>query len=326
MIFFSKKHRASFRQGDLHEAAGNVLNPGRGWYHIYTYALKDGTDCDLPPVLREGEALALVLIDIGGYREQAITEDGLALMDRILGSFAGAGREMILRVVYDTAGRGMEREPSLFSQVRQHLKQIAPLVLKYSSAVFVYQGLLVGSWGEMHTSKFVSQKYLRQLWEDFRTLTEGKVRIALRTPVQCRLVQSREEMAERGIGCFDDAIFASETHMGTFGTQKKGEAGWEKPWCMEEELLFMEQLARSVPYGGEALSGREGMKAEDTVRSLGLLHVSYLNSVHEESRLKEWRETEYAPGISLYDQIGACMGYRLWWRRLCMKERERQAA
>ena len=168
----------------------------------------------------------------------------------------------------------------------------------------------MGSWGELHTSKFVSEKYLRQLWETFCTLTEGRLRTALRKPVQCRLVQRCEGTVERGIGCFDDAIFSSETHMGTFGIREKREAGWGEPWRREDELLFLEQLAQSVPFGGEALSGEEGMKAEDTVRRLGRLHVSYLNCVHEEERLARWRETEYAPGVSLYDYIGAHLGYR----------------
>ena len=310
MIFFSKKDKASFRRREFCEAAGDVPNPGRGWYRIYTYVLGEGESCDLPPLLYENERLALVLIDISAYKEQAIADEGLARIDRILSCFADGGSEMILRIVYDTKGKGMEREPSFFSQVQEHIGQLAPLLMKYGSHIFLFQGLLVGSWGEMHSSKFVSEKYLRQLAESFLTLTEGKIRLAVRKPVQCRLMQRAESVTERGIGCFDDAIFASETHMGTFGTLERREAGWKDPWRPEDEIAFMGQLTEYVPFGGEVLSGEKGMTAADTVKRLSGLHVSYLNCVHEETRLREWKVTEYIPGVSLYDHIGAYMGYR----------------
>lgn len=325
MIFFSKKSEAAFRQREFCEAAGNVPNPGRGWYHIYTYTPGEGESCDLPPVFCGEESLALVRIDISDYREQDITEEGLAVIGRILECFAESGREMILRIVYDTMGKGMEREPSLFSQVQRHIEQLAPLLVKYSRNIFVFQGLMVGSWGEMHTSKFVSEKYLRQLAEKFFSLTEGRVRLAVRKPLQYRLIRGVECRRMPFMGCFDDAIFASETHMGTFGTQGRQEAGWDSPWCPAEEILFMEQLAESVPFGGEVLGGEKGMTAEDTVRQLDSLHVSYLNCVHEEARLQEWRETGYAPGVSLYDYIGAHLGYRFVVEEVVL-ERKRKAA
>lgn len=325
MTFFSKRGKASFRRREFCEAAGDVPNPGRGWYHIYTYVLGEGGSCDLPPVLCGQERLALVLIDIGAYRERAITDEGLGLIHRILSCFAESGSEMIVRIVYDTMGKGMEREPSLFSQVQEHIGQLAPLLVRHSSHIFLFQGLLVGSWGEMHTSKFVSEKYLQQMAERFVTLTEGKVRLAVRKPVQCRLVQRAERVTERYIGCFDDAIFASETHMGTFGTLERREAGWRDPWRPEDEIAFMEQLAENVPFGGEALSGEKGMTAADTVKRLGRLHVSYLNCVHDDARLREWKETEYAAGVSLYDHIGMHMGYRFVVEK-CTCERRGKAA
>lgn len=309
MIFFTDRKKA-FQSAPLNEAAGDVPNPGRGWYRIYTYTMGEGISCELPPTLYEGETLALVLMDIGAYRERPLDEECLALMDRILDCFTAGGRDIILRIVYDTQGKGMEHEPSLFSQVQQHIGQLAPLLARHSSHILVFQGLLVGSWGEMHTSKFVSEKYLRQLSQSFISGTEGKVRFAVRKPVQCRIVQPESTLGKTMTGCFDDAVFASETHMGTFGTQSREAAGWNQPWCPADEIVFLEKLAERVPFGGEALSGENGMTSADTLKRLRALHVSYLNCMHEEARLREWRETEYAAGISLYDYIGAHLGYR----------------
>lgn len=309
MIFFSKRKEASFQSEGFREISGNVLNPGRGWYHIYTYTLGEGTNCDLPPVLYAEETLALVMVDISAYRERPLG-DSLALIDKILNSFTEGGKDIILRVVYDTQGKGMEHEPTLFSQVQQHIEQLAPLLAEHSSHILVFQGLLVGSWGEMHTSKFLSEKYLLQLSESFLSLTGRSVRLAVRKPVQYRMTQAKGSTKEKRIGCFDDAIFASDTHLGTFGTQDSRTAGWKKPWLPEEEIEFMGMLADSVPFGGEVLSGEAHMTAEEAVNRLSKLRVSYLNCVHEENRIREWKETEYSPNVSLYDYIGAHMGYR----------------
>ena len=310
MIFFSKKRSAGFRGAALREAAGDVPNPGRGWYRIYTYILGEEGKCELPPTLYEGETLALVLIDIGAYRERPLAQESLELIHRILECFAAGGRDIILRIVYDTQGKGMEHEPSLFSQVEQHMEQLTPLILRHSDHILIFQGLLVGSWGEMHTSKFVSEKYLWKLSRRFLSGTEGKVRLAVRKPVQCRILQPENALGETLTGCFDDAIFASETHMGTFGVQDRQTAGWKQPWRPAEEIAFLEKLSEKVPFGGEVLSGETGMTPAETIKRLRALHVGYLNCVHEEARLREWRETEYAPGVSLYEQTGAMLGYR----------------
>ena len=309
MIFFSDR-KTAFRSAGLRQAAGDVPNPGRGWYHIYTYTLGEGQSCDLPPVLYGTETLALVLIDIGAYRERPLEEECLALIDKILGCFAAGGKDIILRIAYDTQGKGLEREPSLFSKVKRHIRQLAPLLIRHSRHILVFQGLLVGSWGEMHTSKFVAEKYLCELSQSFLFETEGKIRFAVRKPVQFRMIQSPNDMDDTLAGCFDDAIFASDTHMGTFGTQDSGTAGWGRPWHPEEEIAFLQKLALRVPFGGEVLSG-EDMTPQDTLERLRMLCVSYLNCVHEEARLLKWKGTEYASGVSLYDMIGSRLGYRL---------------
>ena len=324
MIFFTKKRTGTFQSAALCEAAGDVPNPGRGWYRIYTYILGGGENCELPPTLYEGETLALVLIDIGAYRERPLEEESLELINSILECFIAGGRDIILRIVYDTQGKGMEHEPSLFSQVEQHMGQLTPLVLRHSDHILLFQGLLVGSWGEMHTSKFVSEKYLWKLSQCFLSGTEGKVRLAVRKPVQCRIVQPENAVGETLTGCFDDAIFASETHMGTFGMQDRQTAGWKQPWLPAEEIQYLEKLSEKVPFGGEALSGETGMTPGDTLKRLQALHVSYLNCVHEEARLREWQETEYTAGVSLYDHIGARLGYRFVAEAVSLEKRGKE--
>jgi len=314
---FQQDERYRLIPGALAEASGDVSNPGRGWYHIYTYSLGEGINCDLPPFLYEGETVSLVLIDIGAYREQPLGGSGLAMIDRILTAFSQAGRDILLRIVYDTVGKGMEREPSFAAQVRQHIEQLAPLLLSHADHIMVFQGLLVGSWGEMHDSKFVTERHLPQLADTFLARTEGKIKLAVRKPVQYRMLTGEEEEREQ-VGFFDDAMFASGTHMGTFGIRDRAEAGWTEPWRAEDELPFMAERARFVPFGGEALSG-EAFSVRETVEKLKAFQVSYLNCVHDERRLEEWRRARSCEALgheacaydSLYQYIGAHLGYRL---------------
>ena len=62
---------------------------------------------------------------------------------------------MILRVCYDTEGKGMEREPQRIFVVQRHMQALGSLAERYADAILTVQGVFVGSWGEMHTSRFL---------------------------------------------------------------------------------------------------------------------------------------------------------------------------
>ncbi len=340
MILFSKKSEYCLEGGGLAEPRfteprfaeqiGNVLNPGRGWYRIYTYTLGEGMSCDLPPVLYEGEKLALVLIDIGAYREAPIPEEGLAVIEQVLAAFAHAGVGMLLRIVYDTTGKGMEHEPSFFSQVLGHIAQLGPLLAEYAGQIVVFQGVLVGSWGEMHTSKFVANKYLRQLAEALLQETRGRIKLAFRAPAHLRRIAPEGDALCSHVGFFDDALLADETHLGTFSEQSREEVGWANPWRAEEEAGFLEEASSRVPFGGEALKSAVPLSPAETIEQLRRFHVSYLNCVHDAACLEQWRNTPvqgepWGAGYeSLYDYVGAHLGYRFVLEKAEMKRKGKE--
>lgn len=310
MTLFSKKDKYILANNWFRESAKDVRNPGRGWYRIYTYTLGENETGDLPPTLYEGESLALVLINIGAYKDGPITKEGLSSIERILSAFAGSGVDMLLRIVYDTQGKGIENEPASFSQVIAHVEQIGEVLLKYAEYICVFQGLFVGSWGEMHTSKFLSDKFLRQITEALLESTEGRIKIAFRTPTHLRRIAvSGDELYEK-IGFFDDAMLADETHLGTFSTLPQEEVGWVNPWCIKEEMAFIEKASHCVPFGGEVLSGTNALTSEEIIKQLGLLHVSYLNCMHDAACLESWKALPTEQGVSVYDYVGAHLGYR----------------
>ena len=80
---------------------------------------------------------------------------------------------------------------------------------------------------------------------------------------------------------------------------------------MEDEIDFIKSQVPNIPCGGEAVSGEEGITANDTVEMLRNMHITYLNSVHDEKILNRWKEQSYGEEQSLYHYIGNYMGYRI---------------
>ncbi|MDE6615102.1 MAG: DUF4874 domain-containing protein, partial [Lachnospiraceae bacterium] len=198
MFGFIKNFRAGgskyikLDKAGLKESGEDFANPGRGWYRIYTFKLEtlDYNELDWL-YYNENETLALVLVDIGAYSSKNIDDGALDFFKYILGKFKEKNKEIILRIVYDTEGKGMQKEPSLFSQVAIHMQQLGSIVKEYAGNIFLFQGLFVGSWGEMHTSKFLSEEKLKILYAKWIQETGGSVKISFRTPVQVRIVKEK---------------------------------------------------------------------------------------------------------------------------------------
>ena len=165
MFFWKNRNKKHFTVRFPEESREVCTNPGRGWYHIYTFTLdkreKDGL---LYQPYWDDETLVLVRFDIGAFRGMSLSEEALEYADEILKCFHSRGKEIILRVLYDTQGKGMEREPTLFSIVLTHMRQLGAVVRAYESDILITQGLFIGNWGEMHGSKFLDQEYIRKLY------------------------------------------------------------------------------------------------------------------------------------------------------------------
>lgn len=309
------------------ESTGYIPNPGQGWYHIYTYDAGlpfDSTD----ETVAEGEVLALVRINLERYREGPLTEDCLENIRSILFFFDKRRIDIILRIAYDFEGQGLEKEPDLFSQVEDHLKKLAPIVRAFENRIVAFQGLLVGSWGEMHQSKFLSAQRIRALERAFRSGGNGKVWLALRRPAFLRALMGGEENPVERRTLFDDAIGGSDSDMGTFGWKRQGEALWEEPWVRVDELEFIDTFCAGAPVGGETVLpiGGEEIPPDKIIYTLKRMHLSYLNCQHDKRQLALWQgqrlqRRDVWNGISLYDYIGAHMGYRFCVRRASVKTR-----
>ena len=91
------KNNWVFQQVELIESNVCLENPGRGWYGIYTFVVQDSINPEeLRWSQRDGELLALVLLDISIYRSMQLDENALNNIRSILSFFMQYGKDVIV--------------------------------------------------------------------------------------------------------------------------------------------------------------------------------------------------------------------------------------
>lgn len=308
---FVKKWK--FIPAELEEGIAYIKNPFRGWYTLYSFAIEESVDFEeLRWCLKEEESIALVLVDIGSYRERALDFEAIQNFSNILHFFKQYEKDIILRLVYDREGRGLEKEPENLSLILEHIRQIGELLNQQEHTVFLMQGLLIGSWGEMHSSKYTSPSDMKKLYQEVRKCLGKEMMLAVRTPSIWRNLISEEAYEKKEfaqLGLFDDALFSSKTDMGTYGFAVRESGNWKESWIRWQEISFAEEICRKVPFGGEVVARVEEMSVK-VLQEMKQLHLSYLNSAYDENVLDEWKTMPYDAVQSYYDYVGMQMGYR----------------
>ena len=273
-------------------------NPSKGWYGLYPFVISEEPDFDnLVWSLADGDVIALVRIDIGRRQPgvgtgSPFTDAELDRADRILTWFEKHSREVILRITYDTEGKGMEHEPSLIKNVAGHMRQLGPVIAAHADNIIVHQGIFVGSWGEMHTSRYADIMSVRILMAAMYEAVKGAIPLAVRTPAQHAAL---DDSTAKITGFFNDALMASQTDFGTFSSDSNKR---------DEEYRYVDEcLKNGVLCGGEAVNDNvynDGANAQEYLRKL---HVTYLNSQYDDKVLNKWKD------CGIYKKISRSLGY-----------------
>lgn len=321
--FRVKEKTWNFVPEDLTETTEELKNPARGWYQIYTFLAEQEPEFEeFKWSLDRQDTLALVLIDIGSFRKMDLDETVLERIRRILDFFEENRYDCIVRVVYDHEGRAFVREPADFAQVKRHMRQIGNLIGRQASSVFIFQGMLLGNWGEMHGSRFLNAERMLKLAEILRRQKAPQTFLAVRRPVYWRSLHGGQKRkildCSDNMGLFDDGIFGSESHLGTFAEEEETKQVWDEPWSRKQELEFEHELCRQAPNGGEAVYNGGYVRMltpKKTVEDLRKMQITYLNKAHDTRLLDIWKEWSYPgqdvwSGKSVFDYVGAHLGYR----------------
>ncbi|MCQ2496994.1 MAG: DUF4832 domain-containing protein [Lachnospiraceae bacterium] len=279
------------------------------------------------------DSLVQLIINIGAVSKGYLEQVHYGRMEKIINYFRSRGKDIILRIVYDHEGHASEREPAFFANVLEHAGQVSEFLDSVSKEIFVFQGLLVGNWGEMHSSRFVDEDKLRKIEAEIEKGRGQEMFMAVRKPVQWRRIRriryDGNEPQPDGLGLFNDGMFGSDTDLGTYSLQgDREEMGWSQAWCREAEIAFQNHICRQVPNGGEALYDEAAFRKNqlpDYINELTRTHITYLNREHDKRILDYWKKeklvsTSVWNGESLFDYIGAHLGYRFIIRSAALKK------
>lgn len=312
--------RSCFKTSDLTETDSRLCNPNRGFYQIFRMRLGEEVDfVTFEQCLVKEESLVLLMILLSDCRTQPISEEALLGVGRVISFFASHGKRLIVRATYDVEGKASTVEPDDFELVKTHFRQVLATIANYWKDIFVYQGLLVGNWGEMHGSKHMTRQHLTELCAIADDYLPEEIYLAVRKPAQYRMLRThfseKQVSGECRIGLFDDAILASESDLGTYGDSDG--ARYDSAWSRSKELEFINKLCTNVPLGGETVLGEGYVKAMQTqaiIDCLATMRVTYLNRLYDTQMLDYFKGIPMRKGAfkgkTLYDYIEAHLGYR----------------
>ena len=319
-----------FRPFPLKEETGFLGNPYRGFYAICRmYAQSPILDEKNIPVTRyqppQGHTLVLLEINLQHFSDQMLSAQALENIGTAFRHFADMNLAMIVRFVYDWEGQGALKEPSSLSVILQHMGQLSPLLMQYGSHIYILQGLFIGSWGEMHNTRYTAQRHLIALAEQLAACSSPHTYIAVRCPNQWRTIfrcysplslgEARRNGMQSRFCLFNDAIMGSETDMGTYGSLSRAvSTSYSDKLNRYDEILFQSQLCRYVPNGGEVLHASSLNDFKPAVRTLEAMRVSYLNCNYDRAVLEKWVKGHNCPHPfrkqNDLEYIGARLGYR----------------
>lgn len=311
------------------ETSEVLINPDRGFYLMFSFDVTVEPDFSvIVPLLVGKETLVLASVNIGACAEREIYEEELDRISRILQFFREQRKDVILRVAYDIDGKAMDVEPPMFSDCLEHISQIGDLLRSSMNNCFIFQGLLVGNWGEMHSSRYTSKDRLKSLATTLSEKSSGSTYLSVRKPVQWREINGGTAVpGQMKMGLFNDGLFGSITDLGTYNQDECPTSAWNVPWSRSVEMDFMNKLCEYAPNGGEAVFG-EGyvntVSPDSCLNDMASMHLTYLNRQYDTKILDFWRDKIIRTsgiwnGKSIFEYIGAHLGYRFVIKSISIK-------
>lgn len=305
-------------------------NPYRGWYHLYGYLLSDTEPVSMEDVSRiSGEypyEIVLLEINLKNYADSDISQDGLNQLTGIFSGWKEAGKQLIVRFLYDWDGRAVETEPESISVIKRHMEQTADCVNSFKDCIYLLQGIYVGNCGEMNNSAYMEEDSMCELADYLASVIDPSVFLSVRTPAHWRTInQTYEPLGADSafdgspaarFGLFNDGMLGSGNDLGTYGDVSLTLAEqYSDKGTREEELAFQNRLCSYVPNGGEVVLDNPYNDFSNALADLRQMRVSYLNCLYDGTVLDKWRFAVYQgddcfSGTNGFDYIGSHLGYR----------------
>ncbi len=317
------------------ESARALKNPNRGFYHMHGYFIKDEVrslksfqeDLGWRFAKDDETTLTMIQINLQHFRNGEISEKGLESLDNLFKALEENvdDKHLILRFLYDWDGKNMQYEPDSLDTVLRHIEQVGPWLKEHKDQIFLTQGLFIGSWGEMHSSKFLGTENFQALAQALYEATADTTYLSVRMPAQWRMITGIGDPGQvvRGdgtlasrLGLFNDGMLGSWSDYGTYGDQTQAEHGAFTFWNRREELAFQDILCRVVPIGGEIMTPNKYNDFENALADMKAMHVTYANRDFDTRVFDKWekvivREDGCFDGMDGLTYMERHLGYRL---------------
>lgn len=300
------------------ETSKALDNPYCGWYQMYGYMLSDDDGMAFEERTKEyieknkDNRLVLLEFNFKQFRDRDLSETALIQIENVFSQWSHSKCAVIVRFLYDWDGKALVSEPESISQIQRHMEQTSEIVNAYADTVYLVQGIFVGNYGEMNNSAYLSTENMRLLAFTLRELLDKDIYMAVRTPAQLRTILGSSDTGQSiGIGLFNDGLLASETDLGTYGSENDvyTQEFYEMKGSRQQELLYQSERSLYVPSGGEVVSDNVYNDIENAVRDLRQMRISYLNSMYDAKVISKWKN-QSCQGMSGYDYITSHLGYR----------------
>ena len=321
-ILYLNSFKLTYTPVEYPESTEYLDNPYIGYYHIYGYVIKDeiayATLEDVPNVpnpetTHTVERLVQVQINLCRFKERPLTDTALSQLDTVLAAWCSTDYSLLLRFIYDWDGNALNAEPQDISMILQHMEQVAPIYNKYADHILMLQGLFTGNNGEMHHTNYGSVEDLQLLATKLAETADPSIYLSVRTPYHWRVITGADNYEELAampdnpflnrLGLFNDGMFGTEADTGTYNRPRA------------EEIAYQDALCQTVPNGGEVIIDNPYNDLDNAIADMKLMHVSYLNSVHDPAVLNKWKDTTYIGddpfnGTTGFEYVRNHLGYR----------------
>ncbi|OUM70620.1 hypothetical protein PIROE2DRAFT_1147, partial [Piromyces sp. E2] len=238
-----------------------------------------------------------------------------------------------------------EIEPENLNLILIHITQLSDIINKYSDLIYIYQGTFVGTYGEMHSSKYLDKNSLTQIIDTMDKTFDPSIFLSVRTPSHYRGIKDVFE-TQKGynytsynnrMGLYNDGLFFRDHDYYTYkNIWVPDENGFVKEF-RDKEVQFQDDICLRVPNGGEGVFLAEEDKYinidESQIPAIlenpeyygnfyvsnqhaRNIHLTYLNDDYDKKLIDHWGETE---GKYIYTKdwnitgdkyIGNHLGYR----------------
>jgi len=311
----------------------NILsNPYCGLYSMYRFYAEPNTNREEGIsldniVISPNQQMCLLEINLIDFNDKSLSMDALQNIKDIFNYFSFHRKQMIVRFLYDWEGKGVLSEPKDIGFILDHMGQVSDLLKEFQDDIYIIQGLFIGSWGEMHNSRYLSEAYMTRLANKLYESSGHRTQIALRCPSFWRMIfrtnqpldanTAYSDLRKARFSLFNDGMLGSDTDYGTYGNIHARDANnYSDKWIRKDELDFQYKLCSYVSNGGEVINNNKYNDVLPAIKDLKKMRVSYLHNDYDQQVLDKWKTSKSGllnplwKDKSAFEYIVAHLGYR----------------